>query len=40
MFTDEMRLGVEPSVLCWLATADANGQPNGAPKSAVLARLA
>lgn len=32
MFTDEIRLGVQRSVLCWLATVDAKGQPNVSPK--------
>ena len=32
MFTDEIRLGVGRSVLCWLATVDAKGQPNVSPK--------
>ena len=32
MFNDEIRDRVRRSVLCWLATADANGQPNVSPK--------
>jgi hypothetical protein len=32
MFNDEIRDCVRRSVLCWLATADANGQPNVSPK--------
>ena len=30
--TADMRAAVEASVLCWLATADAQGQPNVSPK--------
>ena len=30
--TAGMRAAVEASVLCWLATADASGQPNVSPK--------
>ncbi|MFC7459063.1 pyridoxamine 5'-phosphate oxidase family protein [Hydrogenophaga defluvii] len=32
MFNDEIRDCVRRSVLCWLATADTNGQPNVSPK--------
>ena len=32
MFNDEIRDRVRRSVLCWLATADASGQPNVSPK--------
>ncbi|MFT3669629.1 MAG: pyridoxamine 5'-phosphate oxidase family protein [Pseudoxanthomonas sp.] len=32
MLTDKVRTSMEASVLCWLATADANGQPNVSPK--------
>lgn len=32
MFTDTIRAGVAQSVLCWLATVDADGQPNVSPK--------
>jgi predicted pyridoxine 5'-phosphate oxidase superfamily flavin-nucleotide-binding protein len=30
--TDEIRAAVDRAVLCWLATADADGQPNVSPK--------
>jgi hypothetical protein len=30
--TPEIRAAVHRSVLCWLATTDANGQPNVSPK--------
>ena len=32
MMSDEVREYVERSVLCWLATCDADGQPNVSPK--------
>lgn len=32
MFTEELRSVAERAVLCWLATADAEGQPNVSPK--------
>ena len=32
MFTGEVRQAVDRSVLCWLATVDADGQPNVSPK--------
>ena len=31
-FTDEMIVRMDASVLCWLATADADGTPNVSPK--------
>ena len=32
MFTEELRSVAERAVLCWLATADGEGQPNVSPK--------
>ncbi|MGG7567790.1 pyridoxamine 5'-phosphate oxidase family protein [Rhodovulum sp. DZ06] len=32
MFTDEILASAEASVLCWLATADAEGRPSVSPK--------
>ena len=32
MFTGEVRKAVDRSILCWLATVDADGQPNVSPK--------
>ena len=32
MFTGEIKTAVDRAVLCWLATVDANGQPNVSPK--------
>ena len=32
LITDEVRKAVQSSVLCWLATVDANGHPNVSPK--------
>lgn len=32
MFNDDIRKRVQRSVLCWLATVDAQGQPNVSPK--------
>lgn len=32
MLTDEIKESVQSSVLCWLATVDAHGQPNVSPK--------
>ena len=32
MFTDEIHECAKRSVLCWLATSDADGMPNVSPK--------
>lgn len=32
MFSAKIREGIERSVLCWLASADVDGQPNVSPK--------
>ncbi len=36
MLTDEVKESIKESVLCWLATVDADGVPNNSPKEVFL----